>query len=117
MPSPDYPYAILDKDGFQLAVIEQDEMTHLVAAPLPSDDERFSAQPGDLVKLIFEYRETMKARGSGAEFGAEHMWVKITGYGDDCLVGTLDCSPQYTELLKLGDSISFHPKHIIAFHR
>lgn len=110
------PYATLDKDGYHLVVVESSNLSRPLAAPLPTDDERFLAKPGDTVKLIFEYRETMKAKGSDAEFGAEHMWVEITEYGDGCLMGRLDNSPQYTQLLKSDDTIAFHPKHIVAFY-
>ena len=115
MESPNYPYPTLEKDGFQLAVVEQGDTARVLAAPLAPDEERFAAKPGDTVKLIFEYRETMKARGSGQEVGAEHMWVEIVDYGDGCLIGRLDSSPQYTKLLKSDDAVAFHPKHIIAF--
>jgi len=117
MTSPDYPYATFEKDGFQLAVVEHDSVARVLAAPLPPDEERFAAKPGDLVKLVFEYKEPMKARGSGVEFGAEHMWVKIADFGSGCLVGALDSSPQYTKLLNSGDAVALHPKHIIAFWR
>ena len=110
-----YPYPKLDEHGYELAVVEQGDSSRVLAAPLPLEEERFAAKPGDMVKLIFQYRETMKARGSGQEFGAEHMWVKITDVGDSCLIGRLDSSPQYTKLLKSDDGVAFHPKHIIAF--
>ena len=116
METPYYPYAKFETDGFQLAVVEQSEGERPLAAPLPSDDLRFAAKPGDTVKLIFEYRDSMKARGSGQEFGAEHMWVEVVDYGDQCLIGRLDSSPQYTELLKADDAVAFHPKHIVAFY-
>jgi hypothetical protein len=45
------------------------------------------------------------------------MWVEIIDYGEGCLVGKLDSSPQYTTLLKSGDAVKLHPKHIIAFWR
>lgn len=110
-----FPYATLEKDGFQLAIVEQGT-TRVLAAPLVSDEKRFAAKPGDTVKLIFEYREAMKARGSGQEFDAEHMWIEILDYGDGCLIGRIDSSPQYTKLLKSDDAVAFHPKHIIAFY-
>ena len=112
-----YPYPKLDEHGYQLALVEQGDTSRIMAAPLPREEERFAAKPGDTVKLIFEYREAMKARGSGQEFGAEHMWVEITDFGDGCLVGRIDSSPQYTKLLKSDDVVAFHPKHIIAFWR
>src|ERR1044072_2473620 len=109
-----YPYPKLEEHGYQLAVIEQGDTSRVLAAPLPSEEERFAAKPGDTVKVIFEYRETMKARGSGQEFGAEHMWVEITDFGDGWLIGRLDSSPQYTSLLKSDDTVAFHPNHILA---
>ena len=115
MEPPTYPFATLAKDGFQLAVVEQGDTQRVFAAPLAPDEKRFAAQPGDVVKLIFEYREGKKALGSGQEFDAENMWVKITGYGDGYLIGKLDSSPQFTELLKSGDTVAVHPKHVIAF--
>lgn len=116
METPYYPYATFESDGFQLALVEQGDTTRVLAAPLASDEQRFAAEPGDTVKLIFEYRESMKAAGSGQEFGAEHMWVEIIDYGAGCLIGRLDSSPQYTDILKSDDAVAFHPKHIIAFY-
>jgi Uncharacterized protein conserved in bacteria (DUF2314) len=111
-----YPYPKLQEDGYELAVIESGDALRVLAAPLPSDEERFAAKPGNLVKLVFQYREPDK-RDNGAIVGAEHMWVKITEYGDGCLIGMLDSSPQHTKLLKSEDSVRFHPKHIVAFWR
>ena len=113
--STSYPYPKLDEDGYELAVVEQGDSSRALAAPLPPEEDRFAAKPGDMVKLIFQYREVMKARGSEQEYGAEHMWVKITAIGDGSLIGRLDSSPQYTKLLKSDDAVAFHPKHIIAF--
>jgi hypothetical protein len=65
------------------------------------------------VKLIFEYHEADE-RKNGTSIGAEQMRVKITDYGDGCLIGRLDSSPQFTKLLKADDAVAFHPKHIVA---
>ena len=116
MEPPEYPYATFEKDGFQLAVVEQGDTARAFAMPLASDERRFAAKPGDTVKLIFEYRDPMKSRGSGQEFGAEHMWVEIIDYGEECLLGRLDSSPQYTNILKSNDAVALHPMHIIAFY-
>ncbi|WP_035611822.1 hypothetical protein [Haloferula sp. BvORR071] len=85
MKPPDYPYATFEEDGFQLAVVEQGS-SRVLSAPLASDEERFAAKPGDTVKLVFEYLEAMRLP-DGREFGTEHMWVKVTDYGDGCLSG------------------------------
>ena len=47
--------------------------------------------------------------------GNEPAWVKITDYGESCLVGTLDSFPKFTKLLQVNDMIHFHPKHIVNF--
>ena len=116
MEPPYYPYATLEKDGFQLAVVEQGDTTRVLAVPLASDARRFATKPGDMVKLIFEYRELMQDPDGVAEYGAEHMWVEVVDYRDECLIGRLDNSPRYTKLLKSGDAVAFHPKHVIAFY-
>lgn len=72
------------------------------------------------VKLIFEYHEADE-RKNGTSIGAEQMRVKITDYGDGCLIGRLDSSPQFTKLLKADAAVAFHPKHIVegrgVYHR
>ena len=115
MTAPTYPYPRLEHDGFQLAVIDQDSEC-VLAAPLPSDEERFAASPGDLVKLVFQYQEA-DIRENGAVVGSEHMWVRITEQRESCLVGVLDSSPQHTAILRDDTTISFHPRHIVAFWR
>ena len=114
MPLP-YPYAKIDEDGFELEIVEQAAaLNHpFLRSPIPADELRFAAKPGDLVKLIFKYREN--ADWDGQPINAEHMWVLITDFGEGCLVGTLDSFPKFTKLLKVNDMILFHPKHIVNF--
>ena len=115
MTTPTYPYPRVERDGSQLAVVDQDS-ERVLAAPLPTDDERFAAGPGDVVKLVFEYREP-DVRENGAVVGSEHMWVRITEQRESCLVGVLDSSPRHTKVLNDDATISFHPRHIVAFWR
>ncbi|RBP42563.1 uncharacterized protein DUF2314 [Roseimicrobium gellanilyticum] len=102
----DYPFPLWDEDGFELRLLEESE------PGVASDEERFGAEPGDMVKLIFRYKDPVRNSGS---FNAERMWVEIVSFGEGCLVGRLDNNPQYTDLLKSDDTISFHPKHILCF--
>ena len=110
-PSP-HPYPRLQEDGFQLIPVEQDS-SQILAAPLPSDAERFSAVPGDIVKLVFQYRDAYP-RPDGKLVRAEHMWVQVIEQADGCLIGELDSDPLNASLLKAGHRLTFHPKHIVA---
>ena len=110
-----YPYPKLDADGFELEVVEQaDARNHtFLHYPIPDDETRFAAKAGDIVKVIFRYRDHVEKNGQ--TFTAEHMWVIVTESGGTCLGGRLDSSPQFTTILKSDDEIHFHPKHIVRF--
>jgi len=71
-----YPYPKLDVDGYEFQVVEQNgSPSHpVLAQPLASDEERFAAKPGDVVKLIFLYREPVIR--DGQTYGAEHMGLE-----------------------------------------
>lgn len=101
-----YPYPLWDEDGFELRLLEESDPG---VAP---DDLRFAAKPGDMVKLIFCYKEPVRNQGI---YDSERMWVEIVSSGDGCLIGRLDNDPQFTDLLKSDDTVSFHPKHILNF--
>ena len=111
----EYPYPKLDEDGYEFEVVEQDGSPGhpFLPCPIPPDDKRFAVKPGDVVKLIFQYRDHVAK--DGHTITAEHMWVVVADYGNGCLIGTLDNEPQYSKLLKSGDKIRFHPKHIVRF--
>lgn len=74
---------------------------------LPSENELLSVAPGDLVKIIFE------SIPPSAEWGAERMWVIVTGVDGDELTGTLDNEPADIPQLKPGDVVQFQRGHII----
>lgn len=74
---------------------------------LPSENELLSVAPGDLVKIIFE------SIPPSAEWGAERMWVIVTGVDGDELTGTLDNEPADMPQLKPGDIVQFKRGHII----
>ncbi|OHE75330.1 MAG: hypothetical protein A2107_08755 [Verrucomicrobia bacterium GWF2_62_7] len=110
-----YPYPKLDEDGYDLEVVEQaDAQNHpFLRHPIPDDNTRYAVKPGDIVKLIFRYRDHVEKNGQ--TFSAEHMWVRVTEAGDAFVVGRLDNTPQFTTILKSDDEIYFHPKHIVRF--
>ena len=110
-----YPYAKLDEDGYELEVVQQDTARHhpFLRFPIPTDGTRNSVKPGDIVKLIFRYRDPVEKNGQ--TITAEHMWVRVTGYGEGCVLGRLDNDPQFSTVLKSDDEVRFHPKHIVRF--
>jgi hypothetical protein len=101
-----YPYAQLDQDGYELQFFDE------TAPEVASDTDRFAAKPGDMVKLVFFYKEPLPNQSG---YTSERMWVEIMDYGDGCLIGRLDNNPQFTDILHSDYAISFHPKHILKF--
>lgn len=110
-----YPYPTLEKDGYDLEVVDQaDARRHeFLRYPIPDDATRDAVKLGDIVKLIFRYRDHVVKNGQ--TFTAEHMWVRVIESGGAFVVGRLDSSPQFTTILKSDDEIHFHPKHIVCF--
>ena len=106
MKPPHYPYPMMDEDGYELQLLEE------TAPEVAPDVERFEAKPGDTVKLVFIYKEPIRNHGL---YGSERMWVEIIRRDESCLVGRLDCSPQFTDLLASDATILFHPRHILKF--
>ena len=106
MKPPNFPYPMLDEDGYELQLLDE------TAPEVAPDAERFEAKPGDTVKLVFVYKEPVRNHGL---YDSERMWVEVIRCDEGCLVGRLDSSPQFTDLLKSDTTIQFHPKHILHF--
>jgi uncharacterized protein YegJ (DUF2314 family) len=110
-----YPYPELDKDGYEFELVEQeDAVAHpFLRHPIPTDEKRNAVKSGDLVKLIFRFRDYVEK--DGHTFTAEHMWVNVLGRGSGYFIGKLDNDPLHLTILKAGDEVHFHPKHIVKF--
>jgi len=110
-----YPYPKLDEDGYELEIVEQDDAKNnpFLPDPIPSDEERDSVKPGDIVKLIFKYRDHVEKNDQ--TITGEHMWVRVTDYGEGFFIAMLDNDPYYSTILKSDDEVHFHPKHIVKF--
>lgn len=65
-------------------------------------------KPGNICKLIFKFNSNNPEHPS-----AERMWVIIDSIDGDKFTGHLDNEPFYIEDIKVGDSVTFEPKHII----
>ncbi len=70
---------------------------------IPSEDERRSVQPGDVVKIYFSMKDGW----------AERMWVEVRAVKRRHIVGTLNNQPIGIPRLCSGDKVRFRPEHII----
>lgn len=115
--TPDYPYPVLDQHGYEFVLIEQEQRDSydFELPDFPSDDARFAVTDGDLVKLIFSYKDWVEEHGH--TITCERMWVLITGDSGRCLSGTINNAPRYTKILREDDVVHFDPKHIIQIWR
>lgn len=77
----------------------------------PAEEIRNSLTGGTYVKLLFRFAAEKADRHDGE---VERMWVKITALDEDeNYVGTLENDPVHAEVLNCGDTIYFHPLHVM----
>lgn len=73
----------------------------------PHVTESRAVKPGDAVKLVF--REGIHV---------ERMWVQVTEKRETqegaVFVGFLDNDPAFIRSIKAGDSLTFHPHHVLV---
>ena len=74
---------------------------------LPHDMRLREIGVGDSVQLIF------CATADTARYGAERMWVTVTGFSGDALVGDLNNVPIDIPGLTQGDAVEFKRWHVI----
>lgn len=72
---------------------------------IPSDEEKETIEPGDVVKLMFEQ----------CDGWVERMWVSVEKIGRRRWVGTLNSHPLDFPRLHPGCKIRFRPEHIIDY--
>lgn len=114
MSEEEYPYATLEKDGYELEAVEAAKCKNhaFLGDPVPTDEERFAVENGHAVKCIFQYQDPIKKNGKS--FPSEHMWVLITDTEAGVITGILDNEPHYTNVIKAGSKITLHPEHIVS---
>lgn len=77
----------------------------------PADEVRSSLPVGTPVKLIFRFAAENAERHDGE---VERMWVRVVALDEDeNYIGTLENNPIHDSALKCGDSIHFHPLHVM----
>ncbi len=74
---------------------------------LPPPDHIDALRPGDIAKAVFY------GHPKGRTYGAERMWVEVTGRDGDKILGTLDNQPFDMPQLSPGDPVTLLPHHII----
>ena len=63
------------------------------------------------MKLLFRFAAEKADRLDGE---VERMWVRVAGRDDDeYYFGTLENDPIHDQVLSCGDSIHFHPLHVM----
>ena len=77
----------------------------------PSEELRGNLEVGTYVKLLFRFAaEDAKRRDKETE----RMWVLITEVDEDGnYIGTLENDPHHSNTLTCGDTIHFHPLHVM----
>jgi hypothetical protein len=77
----------------------------------PPEDVRNNLPVGTYVKLLFRFAAENAERKDNE---TERMWVLITELDDDeYYVGTLENDPNHDDVLSFGDTIHFHPLHVM----
>ena len=67
------------------------------------------------MKLLFRFAAEEADRHNGE---VERMWVHVAGIDEDeFYIGTLDNDPVHDQVLSCGDSIHFHPLHVMEVLR
>lgn len=77
---------------------------------VPSQKDRDSLRPGDLVKLIFRIEFDEEAH-------VERMWVRVSEVNLKSYVGVLDNDPYCTDEIRIGMRVEFHADHVIQIER
>jgi hypothetical protein len=81
----------------------------------PAEEIRNKLAVGAYVKLIFRFAAENADRHDGE---VERMWVRVTALDEDeNYIGTLDNDPIHANALRCGDSIHFHPLHVMEVLR
>jgi hypothetical protein len=77
----------------------------------PAEETRTNLTVGTYAKLLFRFAAEEADRHDGE---VERMWVQVTAFDDDeNYVGTLENDPVHAEVLSCGDTIHFHPLHVM----
>ena len=78
----------------------------------PAEDVRSNLPIGTYAKLLFRFAAEDAERRDNE---TERMWVLITELDEDeNYVGTLENDPNHAGVLTCGDTIHFHPLHVMA---
>jgi hypothetical protein len=77
----------------------------------PAEEIRNNLTVGAYVKLLFRFASEKADRHDGE---VERMWVQITAFDEDKnYIGALENDPVHAEVLSCGDTIPFHPLHVM----
>ena len=78
----------------------------------PPEDVRNNLNLGTYVKLLFQFAAEDVAHSDGQ---TERMWVLVSEIDEGgYYIGTLQNDPHHANTLACGDTIRFHPLHVMA---
>ena len=105
-----HPFAMYSENGYYLEdAIWMTQYRDDVRPP--SEELRGNLEVGTYVKLLFRFAAEDANR---RDKQTERMWVLITEVDEDGnYIGTLEHDPHHSNTLTCGDTIHFHPLHVM----
>jgi hypothetical protein len=90
---------------------EHKDPVRVVSAGLLTPDPDYTSLPPECL-----VGRSIKVPFQTGENPVEHMWVTVTGFNGNTLIGKLDSDPVVTDDLKYGDEVQVSRRSIVAVH-
>lgn len=104
------PFATYEEDGYYLEDALWTSRYRDDVNP-PAEEIRTNLAIGSYAKLLFRFAGEMAERLDGE---VERMWVRVTARDEDeNYIGTLENDPVHKDALSCGDTVHFHPLHVM----
>jgi hypothetical protein len=104
------PFPTYDENGYYLEDAVWTSQYRDDVNP-PPEEVRNNLTVGTCVKLLFRFAAEKADRHDGE---VERMWVRVVGLDEDeYYIGALENDPVHDQVMSCGDSIHFHPLHVM----
>ncbi len=104
--------SISEEGGWELESAEERHAASPATFDIPSLAERSSLTVGQMVKLLFLFRN--KDENGESIIDCERMWVTITDVSAHRYTGNLESLPGTSDVISSGEIIEFSPEHVCA---